>query len=178
VDFQQWLDAFWAGTQFDERLISFLTSTPVAQLMNRTRWAWPISETFHFVGLALLFGIVGPLDVRLMGFMKGVSIEALHKLVPWAILGFAMCAITGAMFFIATPDQYIANPSWWLKVAFLIIAGLNMLAFEVTQKVAAFSMSAEAPMPWTLKTIGAVSLTSWLMVLYWGRMLPFAGGAF
>ena len=178
MEFQQWLDAFWAGTQFDEWLVPVLTSTPIAELMNKTQWAWPIGETLHFVGLALLFGIVGPLDVRLMGFLKGVPIHALHALVPWAVVGFALCATTGAMFFIATPDQYLANPSWWLKVTFLIIAGFNMLAFELTQRAAAVAMPADAPPSWTLKMIGAVSLTSWVMVLYWGRMLPFAGGAF
>jgi hypothetical protein len=178
MDMQQWLEALWAGTQFDESLMAYFASTPVADLMNKTRWAWPIGETLHFVGLALLFGIVGPLDVRLMGFLRGISIAALHKLVPWAILGFALCAVTGAMFFIGAPDQYIANPAWWLKVTFLLIAGLNMLAFEVMQKRRAFAMAADAPMPWAFRTIGAVSLTSWVMVLYWGRMLPFAGGAF
>jgi hypothetical protein len=30
----------------------------------------------------------------------------------------------------------------------------------------------------TFKTIGAVSLVSWFMVLYWGRMLAFLGNAF
>jgi hypothetical protein len=82
------------------------------------------------------------------------------------------------MFLAGTPEQYLGNVSWWFKVVFLLIAGANMLAFELTQRSTAFAMPADAGTPWTLKTIGAVSLASWVMVLYWGRMLPFAGGAF
>jgi len=175
---QHLIDAFWAATTADESIIQYLKATPVAALMNKTRWAWPISESIHFVGLALLIGIVAPLDVRLMGFMKGVSIESLHKLVPWAIAGFVLNLITGLMFLAGTPEQYLGNVSWWFKVVFLLIAGANMLAFELTQRATAFAMPADAGTPWPLKAIGAVSLASWVMVLYWGRMLPFAGGAF
>src|SRR5687768_12628106 len=177
-ELQRLIDAWWAATTFDESLIAYLKATPVADLMNKTRWAWPISETIHFVGLALLIGVVAPLDVRLMGFMKGVSIEALHRLVPWAIVGFVLNLITGLMFLAGAPEQYLGNVSWWFKVAFLLIAGLNMVAFEVTQRSKAFDMPPDAVTSWSMKAIGAVSLTSWVMVLYWGRMLPFAGGAF
>jgi len=82
------------------------------------------------------------------------------------------------MFLAGAPEQYLGNVSWWFKVAFLLIAGLNMVAFEVTQRSKAFDMPPDAVTSWSMKAIGAVSLTSWVMVLYWGRMLPFAGGAF
>ena len=175
---QHLIDAWWAATTFDESLIAFLKATPVADLMNKTRWAWPISESVHFVGLALLIGIIAPLDARLMGFMRGVSIGALHRLIPFAIAGFVLNLITGLMFLAGTPEQYLGNVSWWFKVLFLLIAGANMLAFEMTQRSRAFAMSPDAATPWAMKAIGAVSLASWVMVLYWGRMLPFAGGAF
>ena len=177
-ELQHLIDALWAATTADEAIIAYLRATPVADLMNKTRWAWPISESVHFVGLALLIGIIAPLDVRLLGFMKGISIDALHRLVPWAVLGFVLNLITGLMFLAGTPEQYLGNVSWWFKVLFLIVAGLNMLAFELTQRAGALAMPAHSGTPMTLKIIGAVSLTSWLMVLYWGRMLPFAGGAF
>ena len=35
-----------------------------------------------------------------------------------------------------------------------------------------------ADTPLGAKIIGAVSLISWLGVLYWGRMLPFIGNSF
>jgi hypothetical protein len=175
---QAWLDALLATTGADERLIDYLRSTAVSEWMVTSSWAWAISETLHFVGLALLIGIIAPLDVRLMGFMRGVSLIALKELVPWAIVGFVLNLITGVLFFIGAPQQYVGNASWWLKVLFLLIAAANMLWFETSQRSRARALSAGADTPPAFKLIGAVSLMSWLMVLYWGRMLPFAGNAF
>jgi hypothetical protein len=177
--FKALLDAVLATTTFDESLIASLKATALSQWMVNSRWAWPISETLHFIGLALLIGIIAPLDVRLMGFMKNVPIAALKSLVPWAVLGFVINLVTGLLFFIGTPEQYMANESWWLKVLFLIIAGVNMLLFETTQRSRMFALAPGAPTPVVFRVIGSVSLASWLMVLYWGRMLPFAvGGSF
>lgn len=175
---QAWIDALLAATAADEQLIGYLRSTALSQWIVNSAWAWPVAETLHFVGLALLIGIVAPLDVRLMGFMRGVSISSLKQLIPWAVVGFVLNLITGVLFFIGTPQQYVGNASWWLKLLFLVIAALNMAWFEASHQSRARALSAGADTPVAFKLIGAVSLSSWLMVLYWGRMLPFAGNAF
>jgi len=178
TQFKAWLDALLATTTFDEWLVVYLKSTALSHWVVNSQWVWPIAETLHFMGLALLIGIIAPLDVRLMGFMPRVPIAALKRLVPWAVAGFLTCLVTGALFFAATPDQYIRNESFWLKLLFLAIAGANMLLFETTQRARAVALKPGADTPAAFKAIGGVSLVSWLMVLYWGRMLPFIGGAF
>src|SRR5690606_29125917 len=46
-------------------------------------WGWPMAEIVHFIGICLLIGAVGMFDLRMIGFARGLSIEALHKLVPF-----------------------------------------------------------------------------------------------
>ena len=174
----EWLNAFFAATTIDESIIVFLRGTALSQWVIKTPWAWPAAETLHFLGLAMLIGVIGPLDVRLLGFMKPVPVAALKALVPWAVAGFVINLVTGLLFFIATPEQYMHNLSWWLKVLFLAIAGANMLIFETTQRSRMSAMQPGDDTPPAFKAIGAVSLASWLMVVYWGRMLPFLGNAF
>lgn len=172
-----WLDAALAAGSWDESVIAFLKATALSQWVTSGQWVWPIAETLHFIGLALLIGIIAPLDARLMGFMPRIPIAALHRLVPWAIAGFVLCLATGITFFVGTPEQYIPNEAWWLKVLFLVIAGVNMAAFEMTQRTRARALEPGAATPAAFKVIGGLSLVSWFMVLYWGRMLPFAIGA-
>lgn len=172
------VDAAFAAVTWDESLVAFLKATAFAKWVANDRWVWPIAETLHFMGLTLLIGIIGPLDFRLMGFMKQVPIAALKKLVPWGVAGFLTCLVTGAIFFTATPEQYIHNESFWLKLLFLVIAGVNMLVFETTQRARLRTIAPGADTPVGFKVIGATSLVSWLLVLYWGRMLPFLGSAF
>jgi hypothetical protein len=176
--FEKWLNAWLAWSTWDEATIVYLKSTVVSHFVTNTPWVWPLCETLHFIGLALLLGIIGPLDLRLMGFTGALFLSTLKALVPWAIAGFTINLITGALFFIGSPQQYMYNSSWWLKLIFLAIAGLNMLAFETTQRSRMKALEPGVPTPGVFKTIGALSLVSWLMVLWWGRMLPFLGNAF
>jgi hypothetical protein len=94
------------------------------------------------------------------------------------VTGFAINLVTGLIFLVATPDQYMSNVSWWLKALFLLIAGLNVLLFELIQKSRVDALPTGADTPPLLKMIGGVSLVSWFMVLVWGRMLAFLGNAF
>ena len=71
-------------------------------------------------------------DLRMMGLVKGLSMAALHKLVPFGVLGFGLSVASGFMFVVSTPDQYLYNPAWQTKMALLALAGLNMVLFYLT----------------------------------------------
>ena len=94
---------------------------------------------------------------------------------PLSLTKFTLNLLTGMIFVISEPAQYFGNPTWWLKVAFLIIAGLNAFIFETTwgRRVAAIPVGEDTPTQ--LKIIAGVSLIAWLGVLWAGRMLPFLG---
>jgi hypothetical protein len=91
----------------------------------------------------------------------------------------AINLVTGLMFFAGAPDQYIHNPAWWAKVAFILIAGLNILAFELSPRAKALvgGVGPGDNTPLRLEFAGGVSLFSWFAVLYFGRM-QFIGNAF
>jgi hypothetical protein len=161
-----------------DAVATWLKATTLSNAIVTHIWVWPLCESLHFIGLALVIGIVGFLDLRLMGFMKRIPVDAIRDLMPLAIFGFAVNLTTGALFFIGTPEQYVHNVAWWAKVFFLAVTALNAVAFELTVRPAMVRLSAGAETPLGARVIGAVSLISWLGVLYWGRMLPFIGDAF
>lgn len=156
----------------------WLKSTSISEMIRYYPWLWPICETIHFIGLALVIGIAGMFDLRLMGFMKRISVSAVKDLMPWAIAGFAMNLATGTIFFVGAPDQYVNNPAWWAKVFFIVIAGMNAMLFETTLGARVLALGPNEDTPVSFRIVGAVSLVAWLGVLYSGRMLPFLGGAF
>jgi hypothetical protein len=161
-----------------DAVVAWLKGTALSNAIVTHTWVWPLCEGLHFIGLALVIGIVGLFDLRLMGFMKRLSVGAIRDLMPFAIGGFVLNLLTGAMFFIGTPEQYVRNVAWWAKVCFLVVAGLNAIVFETTVGPAMTQLPENGATPLAAKIIGAVSLVSWLGVLYWGRMLPFIGNAF
>jgi len=142
-------------------------------------WIWPTCETLHFIGMMLLVGIVGVLDLRMLGVAPEIVPGPFERLIPWAIGGFVVNLITGFLFFTGDPFQYIHNTVFWLKLLFIVLAGINALAFYVTgiaRRVDALAPGEAAPP--VAKFIAATSLILWIGVIYWGRMLPFLGGAF
>lgn len=158
--------------------VEWLRATSLSQAIVFSTWIWPACETIHFLGLTLVIGTVGFFDLRLVGFFKRIPLAAARELMPFALAGFLLNLTTGLVFLIGHPEQYAHNVAWWWKVGFLAVAGLNALIFEIAIAPLTAGLGEGADTPLGAKLVGAVSLVSWFGVLYWGRMLPFIGGAF
>jgi hypothetical protein len=44
----------------------------VGDFIRDTRWAWPASETLHFIGLTLLMGVLLLVNLRVLAFIRGI----------------------------------------------------------------------------------------------------------
>ena len=161
-----------------EAIVAYLKGTALSQAMSMSPVLWPVCEMLHFIGLALLIGGAGLIDLRLMGFFKAVSLSAIMQVRKWAALGVALNLVTGVLFFIGAPGQYIHNSAFYYKLLFLFVALINVLVFETTQGKRILTLTANAETPRSFKVAGVVSMGSWFLVLYFGRMLPFIGNAF
>ena len=160
-------------------LVDWLTSTQLSAFVNAHAWVWPACETLHFIGLALLIGNVGLLDFRLLGIVKDMAFVPVNRFVRWAVLGFAINLATGIVFFVGNPAQYVSNVAFGYKLAFMALAGVNVLIFYATglaRSVEALGPGDDAPLP--VKVIAAASLVLWVAVMYMGRMLPYLGNSF
>ncbi len=162
-----------------DSLAAWLNDTQLAFVMRDDPWLWAFCETIHFLGLAMMVGAIGVLDLRMLGVAKQIPMRPLHRLVPWGIAGFTANLITGLMFYTADAKQYTHNIAFQMKMLFVLLAGLNVLYFygaKVSQRVEALGPGADAPL--AAKVVAASSLFLWFGVMYWGRMLPFIGTAF
>ena len=156
----------------------WLRATDVSQAITAVPWLWPACEIAHFIGLSVLVGVVGFFDLRLLGFVRGVSLDAAWSLMPWGKAGFGLAAITGVTFFVGAPEQYVSNVAFYAKLAFLAVAGVNALCFERLYGAVVKAGSSPDRAPLAYRAIAIVSIVSWFLVIYWGRMLPFVGNAF
>jgi len=146
--------------------------TKFTELMLANKFWWAFMMDMHFIGLALLIGTVGVLDLRIMGFAKGVSIASLHRLLPWALAGFAINMVTGVLAFIGMPIFYTYDLAFWIKISAILLLGLNAAAFYLTdafRSVAQLGPGEDAPaFP---KFIAASSLFLWFVVIAFGRYI-------
>ena len=154
----------------------FIDARGIGRWVTDRTWIWPSAEALHFIGLWLIFGVVLVVNLRLLGVMPAIPFNALHRLLPWAALGFALNTITGMMFVLATPDQYSENKSFLFKIVLLMIAGLSLLYTTVFE--GPWHVGAGGRVPLRVKLAGATAILGWAGVMYFGRMLPFIGNAF
>lgn len=158
---------------FQVWLVKTLGGITIVSPFMRSKWGWPTVESLHFIGLSMLVGAIFLLDLRLLGVAKRVPIMAIHRLVPWGVSGFLINVITGSMFLVTEPDQYIYNPSFHLKLLFLTIAGINILAFYLTMFRGIKALGSGADAPRGAKVVAAVSVCMWIAVIICGRLLTF-----
>jgi uncharacterized membrane protein len=154
----------------------FLTAAGIKNFVLQHPFVWPTCETLHFVGMSLMFGVLMLVNLRLLGWMRGMSFASVHRLLPFGLMGFGINFITGMFFFIAASEQYTQNVAFHYKVILLELAGINYLVLTVYDE--AWSLPASADAPLSGKLLGASALVLSVGVMYFGRMLPFIGNAF
>ena len=157
----------------------WLEATSISRAITYYSWIWPTCETLHFMGLALLIGNVGVLDLRLLGALKRLPVAPLNRLVRCGVLGFVINLLTGIVFFVGAPSQYVANIAFAFKLIFMALAAVNLAVFNlsgIARTVNALGPGDDAPA--SAKVMAATSLFLWVGVMFWGRMLPFIGNAF
>ena len=87
--------------------------------------------------------------------------------------GFGINLVTGMVFLISQPQEYVVKGAWWAKASFLVLAGLNVLVFEKLVSPRGPTVGPGDDTPLSFKIVGLASLVCWLGVLYFGRMLPY-----
>jgi len=161
-----------------ETLSEWLSLPAMGALVRSSGWVWPIAEILHYVGMALLLGTVGFLDLRILGVGKGVPMRALARFVPIGVFGFALNALTGFMFVtgnpLGKPIDYFTNLAFEMKMLLILLAAVNLIVFYVTgisRRIDALPAGADAPT--AAKVIAALSLVFWVGVIYFGRMIMY-----
>jgi hypothetical protein len=158
-----------------EGLLAALQDAPPVAALRASRWVYPLVNSGHIVGLALLFGAILPLDLRLLGAWRSVPLHHLARvLLPVAMAGLSLSVVTGLLLFSVGAVKYAGLPLFPLKLALIAAAVANALALR---RSAAWTLARipEVTMDPTarLKAAGLLSLGLWLAVILCGRFLAY-----
>lgn len=140
-------------------------------LMLHKYW-WAFMMDMHFIGLTLLIGTVGILDLRVLGFEKRLTGASLHQLMPWAWAGFGINVVTGTLAFIGMPNYYAFDGAFWVKMLAVLLLGLNAAIFYLTdafRSVERLGPGDDAPV--FTKFIAGSALFLWFAVIILGRYI-------
>lgn len=161
-----------------EAFSDFLISTGIGDYVAAHDWVWPFGETLHFVGMCVLLGTVGVVDLRILGVAKGIPIKLLEKFIPLGVIAFFVNLVTGFIFIagnpVGGPMEYLTNLSLQIKMIIVLIAGINLLVFYFTGIQRSLeTVPADGNASAGAKAVAAVSITAWIMVIVMGRFIMY-----
>ena len=158
-----------------DAVMDWMVTTPINMLVIGYAWSWPTLESLHFLALCTLMGSLLVMDLRLIGFQRMIPLQAVHSLMPLAIVSFAINFITGVGFLFGDPYTYAANYAFWVKMSLIVLAGLNFLVYFTKVEPKIINLGPNEPTPPLAKAVGVLSLVFWFGVLSYGRLLPYLG---
>jgi len=153
----------------------WMGNTPGSIALHESIWAYPIVESVHVLTLCVFLGLTIMLDLRLLGLtmVRAPASEVAGRLLPWTIAGFAVMVVTGALLFYAIPVKTYLNIFFRVKVAFLVLAGVNVAVFQRTIWRSRDRWDLDAAPPFRARLAGAVSLALWAGIVIAGRMIAY-----
>src|SRR4029079_2262602 len=155
-----------------------LEASAVGQAMRQWLWLYPAVEVVHILGIALLFGSIVVMDLRLLGVWNKVSVRPLAaQVLPCSAAAFLLIVPSGLLMFVAHARELIASPVFAVKMCLIMAALLNVGIFHaVTFRTADVWDSPQMrnlkPPP-SARVAGALSLVLWTSVIACGRFLVY-----
>src|SRR5258708_39290754 len=118
-------------------ITALLKSVEASGLATRIRegfYLFPLLESVHVIALALVFGTITTIDLRLLGIASTQrSFKRMaSEILKWTWAAFALAALTGSLMVITNARVYYHNFFFRTKMVLLALSGINMLVFELT----------------------------------------------
>lgn len=152
-----------------------LSDLPLAAFLRGSAWAYPALETIHLIAIALLFGSIVVVDLRILGLSRDLPLTRLaaHAL-PWTLAAFALAAASGLLLFIAHAADLIGNRMFLIKVGLIMAAGANAALFHTGPWSGVAQWDTQASAPAGARALAAASIILWVGVITCGRWIAYA----
>lgn len=157
--------------------VQSIESSAVGEWMRNHVLAMPLVEAAHVLCIAVVFGTILVVDLRLLGLLdrQRALTRVADEMLRLTWIAFIGAVLTGALYFAANAGTYWFNTAFRFKMLGILLAGLNMAVFQfVTYKgVAAWDRAAP---PRAARIAGGLSLLLWTTVVVLGRVIGFTKG--
>ena len=155
------------GPTLDGMFAALEQAAPIAALREST-YAFPLVNAAHIIGIALLFGSIVALDLRLLGWRRDAGPAGVFTrlLVPVAIGGLLIAIPAGLLMFATDARAYAASPLFQAKMVIVALAIANALWLRAAER--------RGPtLPLRAALAAAASIVLWLVAILLGRLVGY-----
>jgi hypothetical protein len=146
----EWLESFWLAVWLRDSV---------------SIWAYPTVLTLHTMGLSVLVGASGLLDLRLLGVSRSIPLSAFRWVSTAVAIGLTVNLITGSMLFIKDPL------TWGRSIPFFVKMSLVVASCATVLPMRRYVSSGEAG--GRARLLAVASLVGWSAAVTAGRLLAY-----
>jgi hypothetical protein len=134
---------------------------------------YPAILFLHTIGLAIVAGLSGAIDLRLLGVAPRIPLASLIHFFPFIWAAFAVTAVSGVTLLIADDETKLASPIFYIKMAFIILALINLQLLK--KRVFTNPDADRQPITAQVRMLALSSLVLWVAATTAGRLMAYIG---
>jgi len=147
-------------------------NTALGEAIRASNWLFPVIESFHLLGLAVIGGAVLVLNLRLLGFVlvRQPVARVWRDTRPWLLGSLAVMIASGLLLFTSEAIKLYYHEAFWVKMTSLLLS--IVFTFTAVRKVA-LAGPGRVPPIWN-KLVALLSIILWSGVGIGGRWIGFS----
>lgn len=140
---------------------------------SRSLFAYPGILLLHTIGMAVVVGLIGGIDLRILGFAPALPLAPMRKFMPVMWTAFGINAVTGVILLAADATTKLTNPDFFVKMGFIFIGVIVQRLIDA--RVIRDPRVDQIPLSPYARALAAGSLVCWLGAITAGRLLAYVG---
>ncbi|GAA0734133.1 DUF6644 family protein [Sphingomonas japonica] len=129
---------------------------------------YPVANILHLLGLVMLVGGIGVVDLRIAGLWRSIPVTPLARaLTPVAAIGLALMVPSGAVLFAADGTALAKSATFQVKLVLIALALANAGLFRLLWQ-------GRSTFPLLARAMAAASVGLWLTIAAYGRWIAYS----
>ncbi len=151
---------------------SALETSALGVAMRDSTFLYPLVNVVHLIGLVLIVGAIGLLDLRLLGLARPVPVAVVYPILTRiAGLGIVVQLASGFMLFASDATALLRNDAFLLKMLLFAAALANAGTFRLLWRQRIADWDSRPPVAGQVQA--ALSLLLWLSIGILGRLIAY-----
>lgn len=157
-------------------MLEWLDAIPLSTWLKESPsvWSSPTVLTLHTMGLSILVGACGVLDLRLLGVSRGIPLAAFRWVFRAVAIGLTVNLVTGVLLFIKNPVTWAASVPFLIKMLLVVASVATVVPIRrYVLSDAALSDAANGEVTGSVRGLAVVSILAWSAAVTAGRLLAY-----
>ena len=153
--------------------LAWLENSGVVAIINESLWAYPIVLSCHAIGMAVVVGIVLMIDLRILGYARGIPIPSLERLFSVAWAGFFLNLLSGTLLFSIDATRFFFLNVFRIKILLIILGMISIRMLLGAVRSSTQPLTAEGSASGKTKLMATLSLIFWIGAIFAGRLIAY-----